>query len=127
MLGDIPSNAGCLKPQLVLAAGYFNCTSFGYKFWAMNQTLSSYEVYNPHLPLAVYQEVAAHLAQAVGVRVNLLPQRADETPPRFDYSLSQIAGLRIEFAAEADQISQQRVQQILAYYGDRFGSWQLPA
>ncbi|MBD3882310.1 hypothetical protein IFO70_11115 [Phormidium tenue FACHB-886] len=96
----------------------------------MSQTLSSYEVYNSQLPLAVYREVAAHLGQVVGVRVNLLPQGANEAapavPPQFDYSLSQLAGLRIEFTPEADQLSQQRVQQILAYYGDRFGTWQLP-
>ena len=78
------------------------------------------EIYNPHLPLAVYYEVAAHLRQAVGVQVELLPQRS----PQFDYRLSQISGLRIQFTAEANPTSQQQVQQILAYYGDRFGQWQ---
>jgi hypothetical protein len=78
------------------------------------------EVCNPHLPLAVYYEAATHLRQVTGVQAELLPQRS----PQFDYSLSQIGGLRIQFAPEADPTARQQVQQILDYYGDRFGQWQ---
>lgn len=75
----------------------------------------------PNLPLAVYREVAAHLRQVTGVEVELLPQQSQT----FDYQQSQIGGLKLRYAPEADAASQQRVQQILAYYGDRYGNWQL--
>ena len=84
------------------------------------QDLPPSEIYNPHLPLAVYYEVAAHLRQAIGVQVELLPQRS----PQFDYRLSQIGGLRIQFMPDATPLSQQQVQQVLEHYGDRFGQWQ---
>jgi hypothetical protein len=87
----------------------------------MTQDVLPTEIYNPQLPLAVYYEAAAHLRQVAGVQVELLPPRSLQ----FDYDLSQIGGLRIRFMPEANQISQQQVQQILAYYGDRFSQWQL--
>lgn len=74
----------------------------------------------PVLPLAVYREVAAHLSQVTGVIVELLPQCSSV----FDYRQSQIGGLTLRYTAEANAESRQRVQQILAYYGDRYGSWQ---
>jgi hypothetical protein len=74
----------------------------------------------PNVPLAVYREVAAHLRQVTGVDVVLLPQQSRT----FDYQQSQIGGLRLEYTAEANATSKQRVQQILAYYGDRYGNWQ---
>ncbi len=86
----------------------------------MTQDFLPSEVCNPQLPLAVYYEAAAHLRQVAGVQAELLPQRSHQ----FDYSLSQIGGLRIQFTPEADQTARQQVQQILAYYGDRFGQWQ---
>ncbi len=74
----------------------------------------------PTLPLAVYREVAAHLRQVTGVEVELLPQRSQT----FDYQQSQIGGLMLSYTSDADSIAPQRVQQILAYYGDRYGNWQ---
>lgn len=75
---------------------------------------------NPHLPLAVYREVAAHLRQVTGVDAELLPQ----TAAQFDYALSQVGGVQVRYAADADAASRLRVAQILAYYGDRYGGWQ---
>jgi hypothetical protein len=89
----------------------------------MTESVLPSEFYNSQLPLAVYHEAAAHLRQVAGVQVELLPPRS----PQFDYNLSQIGGLRIQFTPEATQTSQQQVQQILAYYGDRFNPWQLTA
>lgn len=80
----------------------------------------SQPIYCPNLPLAVYREVAAHLRQVTGVEVELLPQLSQT----FDYQKSQIGGLKLQYTAEASAASQQRVEQILAYYGNRYGNWQ---
>lgn len=81
-------------------------------------------VRNPKLPLAVYRDLAAHLGQVEGVQVEEIPA----TPERFNYTLSQVAGLTI--GLPSDPIAQQQVESILAYYGDRYrsryGSWQRP-
>lgn len=69
------------------------------------------------LPLAVYREIAAHLRQVEGVEVNLIPQSS----PLFDYSQSQIGGLSIAWEPNFSAESRQRIQQILAYYSDRYG------
>ncbi len=79
-----------------------------------------YGVRFPTLPLAVYREVAAHIMQVSGVSVALLPQRS----PSFDYSQSQIDSLWIEHAETLDSEHQVQVQQILAYYSDRYGAWE---
>lgn len=81
---------------------------------------------NRTLPLAVYREVAAHLRQVEGVQVRLLPQ----TSQTFDYLDSQVGGLWLEYPVESppsqqDQQRRQRVDQILTYYGDRFGAWEV--
>jgi hypothetical protein len=68
------------------------------------------------LPLAVYREVATHLRQVEGVEVEFIPQSS----PQFDYNQSQIAGLWISVSPDFDCVSQQRVEQILAYYRDRY-------
>lgn len=76
-----------------------------------------------NLPLAVYREVAAHLAQVDGVTVELVPQRSTQ----FDYSLSQIDSLRIHYAdapQAASEQADQQVRRVLAYYGDRYGAWE---
>lgn len=72
------------------------------------------------LPLAVYREVASHLQQVEGVEVRLLPQRSQT----FDYAASQVGGIQIRYpqAAPAQEVA--RIEQILTYYGDRFGTWQ---
>jgi hypothetical protein len=87
---------------------------------AIEATLSPQSIYCPHLPLAVYREIVAHLRQVTGVEVELLPQQS----AKFDYLQSQVGGLRIRYTAAADRASSQRVEQILAYYGDRYGKWQ---
>ncbi|MBW4660778.1 MAG: hypothetical protein KME15_19055 [Drouetiella hepatica Uher 2000/2452] len=74
----------------------------------------------PQLPLAVYQEVAAHLRQVLEVTVEILPQQSRQ----FDYAQSQVGGLQILYASPVDSASLRRVEQILAYYGDRYGAWQ---
>ena len=74
----------------------------------------------PQLPLAVYREIAAHLRQVTDVQAQLIPLETDH----FDYDHSQVGYLLLcypETLAEADR---QRVESILAFYGDRYG---LPA
>jgi hypothetical protein len=72
------------------------------------------------LPLTVYREVAAHLQQVDGVQTTLVSQRSHP----FDYNQSQIESLWIHYAASASEVARERVQQILTYYGDRFGHWE---
>ncbi|ODG96741.1 hypothetical protein A4S05_16855 [Nostoc sp. KVJ20] len=68
------------------------------------------------LPLAVYREIAAHLHQVEGVEVDLIPQSSEQ----FDYNQSQIAGLSLSWTANSGSESRQRVNQILAYYQNRY-------
>jgi hypothetical protein len=68
------------------------------------------------LPLAVYREIAAHLRQVEGVEVDLIPQ----TSQQFDYNQSQIASLWIEYLPNSGLQSRQRVEQILAFYQNRY-------
>lgn len=84
------------------------------------EVTSDLQLHSPNLPLAVYREVAAHLRQVTGVEVELLPQRSQT----FEYRQSQVGGLKLHYTADADADARQRVQQILAYYGDRYGNWQ---
>ena len=72
------------------------------------------------LPLAIYREVAAHLSQVEGVQVELVSQQAQQ----FDYDLSQIGSVCIQLSDPALSTSQHQVQQILAYYSDRYGAWE---
>ena len=81
--------------------------------------MKDYQVQCLGLPLAVYREVAAHLSQVDGVKTGLISQRS----PKFDYSQSQIESLQIQVLDSAPLASQGRVEQILAYYGDRYGAW----
>jgi hypothetical protein len=68
------------------------------------------------LPLAVYREIAAHLRQVEGVEVDLIPQSSQQ----FDYNQSQIGGLSLSWTANSHSESRQRVNQILAYYQNRY-------
>lgn len=81
------------------------------------QTLK-YSIRNARLPLAVYREIAAHLSQLEGVKTDLTP----ETSKSFDYTASQIDRLEIQLADPAQ--AEEKVEQILAYYSDRFGAWE---
>jgi hypothetical protein len=85
-----------------------------------SELVTAQHVSHPSLPLAVYREVAAHLRQVEGLEVELLPQ----TSQMFDYGQSQIGGLLLHYHPEATAASRQRVEQVLAYYGERFGPWQ---
>lgn len=78
-----------------------------------------YQIRCIHLPLGVYREIAAHLRQVTGVEAGLLAQRSQD----FDYLKSQAGGLWIRYTPEADDASHLRVEQVLAYYGDRYGDW----
>lgn len=73
----------------------------------------------PELPLAIYREIAAHLGQIPGLSVELVPQSA----PGFDYRLSQIEALKLQYSEglPAEEVAQ--VKAILRYYGDRYGGW----
>jgi hypothetical protein len=77
-----------------------------------------YRIRLAQMPLAVYREVAAHLGQVEGVQTELVPQ----TSQQFDYTLSQIDSLWIDYPDEA--AAELRVSQILAYYSDRYGAWE---
>lgn len=74
----------------------------------------------PQLPLAIYREVEAHLRQVTGVNAGLIPQ----TAKTFEYLQSQIGGVWIEYPETLSSEDRARVEQILAYYGDRYGAWQ---
>ena len=76
------------------------------------------EIQFPHLPLAVYREIAAHLRQVEGVETGLYSAPSEQ----FDYNQSQVGGLWIQYAKTADQQSRARVAQILAYYQNRYGA-----
>ncbi len=79
-----------------------------------------YQIRCARLPLAVYREVAAHLRQVDGVVTELVWQRS----PQFDYTQSQIDSLWIQYAETAPATVPVRIQQILAYYSDRYGAWE---
>jgi hypothetical protein len=82
--------------------------------------LTQYCLAIPTMPLAVYREVAAHLQQIEGVQTELLPQ----TAMTFDYRLSQVGGIQISHPVTLTTAHQQRLQDILDYYRQRFGAWQ---
>ena len=79
-----------------------------------------YQIRCPGLPLAVYREIAAHLRQVQGVEAGLIPQ----TSQQFDYNQSQVGGLWIQYADASDAVARERVNQILAYYQNRYGAWE---
>jgi hypothetical protein len=85
-----------------------------------HSTPQGFRVYCLDLPLALYYEVAAHLRQVKTVTIEVLPQQSTD----FDYLQSQVGGLEIRYDADATDTDRARVQQILAYYSDRYGEWQ---
>ncbi len=82
-------------------------------------SFQEYDIRCPGLPLAVYREIAAHLCQIDQVSTELLPQDAKH----FDYAHSQVGWLRIRQPTEWDRADQERLQQILSHYSQRFGQW----
>jgi hypothetical protein len=79
-----------------------------------------YQVRNATLPVAVYREIAAHLQQVDGVETGLLTQ----TSHQFDYQLSQVGSLWIEYSDTLDEFQRERLKSILEYYSDRYGAWE---
>lgn len=77
-----------------------------------------YEIQFPNLPLMVYMEIAAHLRQVEGVETGLYPTQSEQ----FDYNQSQVGGLWIQYSQTAGEESREQVDQILAYYQDRYGA-----
>ncbi|WP_318728555.1 hypothetical protein [Roseofilum sp. Guam] len=73
----------------------------------------------PKLPLAVYREVAAHLRQIDGVNTGLYSQSSSE----FNYYLSQVGSMWLEYPEDLGAEDLARIDQILAYYSDRYGVW----
>lgn len=69
------------------------------------------------LPLAIYREIASHLKQIEGVKVNLLPQTSTD----FDYLQSQVGGLLIQYPSH--KTLEDQVKSILAYYETKYGTW----
>lgn len=86
----------------------------------MTQTVQTtkWQFHIPALPLAVYREIAAHVRQVQGVTAGLTAQ----TSPDFDYLQSQVAHLWLELSPEIDPAERQRLQQILDYYCQRYGT-----
>lgn len=80
----------------------------------------NYSIRWASLPLAVYREVAAHLQQVAGVQAELVSQQSQQ----FDYQLSQVDRIQIQYPQATSSATDQRVQQILAYYSDRYGNWE---
>lgn len=78
--------------------------------------VGQYKIICPTLPLAIYREIAAHLRQVPGVAADLLPQ----TSQQFDYNQSQIGFLSVK-CDEATPQERQRLNQILAFYQNRYG------
>jgi hypothetical protein len=85
-----------------------------------NSTDQQYALSCQGLPLAVYREIVAHLQQIAGLEAGLAAQTSTE----FDYQQSQVGHLWIRHSTNLELPKKQRLEQILAYYSDRFGPWQ---
>jgi len=87
---------------------------------AQSSPVSPHYITSPTLPLAIYKEVVTHLRQVAGVEADVLPQ----TSTQFEYGQSQIGGLWYAFVEGTEALARPRTEEILRYYGDRFGAWQ---
>ena len=85
------------------------------------QKQQRYQISCKGLPLAVYQEVAAHLRQVGKVQVGLFSPPSSEL---FDYNKGQVGGLWLEYSEDAEDAIYHKVNQILAYYEEIFGYWE---
>jgi hypothetical protein len=74
---------------------------------------------SPRLPLAIYREIVAHLRQVKGVNSGLISQNS----PEFDYLQSQVGGLWIEYETDIQPEEEAKVNQILAYYAQKYNPW----
>lgn len=73
----------------------------------------------PHLPLAIYRELAAHLRQIQGVTTELIPQQSQD----FDYAQSQIDHLEIYYPVSLSSQEKGRIDEILDYYAQIHGPY----
>ncbi len=73
----------------------------------------------PHLSLAVYRELAAHLRQIKGVTIELIPQQSQQ----FDYYNSQIDHLEMGYPVNLSISEKERLSDILNYYAGVHGSY----
>lgn len=73
----------------------------------------------PHLPLAIYRELAAHLRQIQGVTTELIPQQSQD----FDYAQSQIDHLAIHYPVSLSSQEKGRIDEILDYYAQIHGPY----
>jgi hypothetical protein len=72
--------------------------------------------YKPELQLAMYKELATHLAQLDGVSAELIWQDRQD----FSYEASQIAGMSVTCTPQLERL-QELVSSILNHYG----AWQI--
>jgi hypothetical protein len=72
---------------------------------------------SPHIPLAVYRELAAHLQQIDGVTVEFLQPSQERA---FSYLDSQLAGLEVHGVNRLVAADRARLDLILSYYADRY-------
>jgi hypothetical protein len=72
---------------------------------------------SPHIPLAVYRELAAHLQQIDGVTVEFLQPSKERA---FGYLDSQLAGLEVHGVNRLVAADRTRLDLILSYYADRY-------
>lgn len=84
----------------------------------MRTALHSEIVCFPQLPLAVYREMAAHLQQLAGVKVDLRPPDFSQ----FDYYHSQIGSLQLDYSAAFSEDDRQRLEEIITFYSGRYGT-----
>jgi hypothetical protein len=75
------------------------------------------QIQYPHIPIAVYRELAAHLQQIEGVTVEFLEVAKDRP---FHYTESQLGGLAINGVDRLAEPDLARLQLILRYYTDRY-------
>ncbi len=73
----------------------------------------------PHLPLAIYRELAAHLRQIEGVTIELIPQQSQQ----FDYAQSQIDHLEMSYPLTLASSDKQQLENILNYYAQIHGAY----
>jgi hypothetical protein len=74
------------------------------------------QIQSPHIPLAVYRELAAHLRQIEGVTIEFL----EPAKGAFNYTDSQLGGLAIHGVDRLVEPDLARLQLILGYYTDRY-------
>ncbi|MGF1494559.1 MAG: hypothetical protein ACFBSC_19355 [Microcoleaceae cyanobacterium] len=83
-----------------------------------------YAIAYSRLPLTVYREIAAHLRQIPSVQTGLNPMPCGNSDA-FDYLQSQVHSLWVDYPPELSATIQPQLEQILNYYAERYGTWQV--